>query len=98
MSGRRIHSRYIGSAEGQIRVYRDVAILSDANGGLSALSDVFLPVGEELTLSLTSSAGEQELRVVVNKNEPYPMMGSLCHRLHLTVLGVSPAARRREEW
>ena len=94
MSGRRIHSRCLGSAEGTIRVCRDVAILSDADGsGLSALSDVAVPAGEELTLSLTSSGGELELRVRVNWSEPYVENGPLRHRLHLTVLGVSPAAR-----
>ena len=81
---------------------REVAILSDANGsGLSALSDVPLSAGEELTLTLTSSAGDMELRVTVNRSEPYVETGPLRHRLHLTVLGVSPAAssaRTREEW
>jgi hypothetical protein len=100
--GRRIHSRCLGSAEGTIRVCRDVAILSDANGsGLSAVSDVPVAAGEELTLSLTSSAGDLELRVTVNRSEPYVENGPLRHRLHLTVLGVSPAAgkeRSREEW
>ena len=94
MSGRRIHSRCLGSAGGTIRVCRDVAILSDANGsGLSALSDVPVPAGEKLTLSLASSAGELELRVTVNWSEPYAENGPLRHRLHLTVLGVSPAAK-----
>jgi hypothetical protein len=100
VSGRRIHSRCLGSAGGTIRVCRDVGILSDANGsGVSALSDVPVPAGEELTLSLTSSAGELELRVTVNWSEPYVHNGPLRHRLHLTVLGVSPAARsgRRHE-
>jgi hypothetical protein len=94
VSGRRIHSRGIGAAEGTIRVCRDVAILSDANGsGLLAVSDMPLRAGEELTLSLTSSAGELELRVTVNRSEPYVENGPVRHRLHLTVLSVSPAAR-----
>ena len=72
--------------------------LRPSRDALSALSDVPVPAGEQLTLSLTSSAGELELRVTVNWSEPYVDNGPLRHRLHLTVLGVSPAARRREKW
>ena len=91
MSGRRLHSRYGGSAEGTIRVCRDVSILKETPG-LSVLSDVHVPAGEELTLSISSGAGELQLRVRVNTTEPHVTNGAVRHRLGLTILNVTHPA------
>ena len=69
-----------------MRVCRDVEILEDTHNELAVLSDVHVQVGEELTLSISSAAGESQLRVRVTKAEPHVANGAVLHRLRLIIL------------
>jgi hypothetical protein len=92
VSGRRRHLRSHGdSAEGTIRVCRDVTIERDnSDSGVAVLSDVGVPAGEKLTLFLVSAAGQLELRVEVLATQPHIVNGTLRHRLRLGILTAAP--------
>ena len=71
---------------------RHVRVDQDRSGAaLAVLSDIAMPAGEKLTLSLVGAAGRLELRVKVMAVQPRIVEGALRHRLQLSILSVGPA-------
>jgi hypothetical protein len=105
MSGRRSHPRVvvIPTAEGRIRLLRDVIVQQIDSRGVVAISREPGTLGETLVLELPTGHNVNRLHVRVVESRPQVVDGNVTHRLqleavveaaHPIVPTVQPSAER----
>jgi hypothetical protein len=96
MSGRRNYHRYgVNSADGSLRVIRDVIVQRGAGNEFVVISDEPAAIGDLLTLERLVDGLHTSIEVAVVDSRPAIVNGSMRHRVRLKPTGTKPIQTRR---